>query len=165
MPLTLRPQSPKTEGARAFLAAPKRLLIGGDWVDGAGTFDTFDPATGAHLATLARADAGLMVLREAPLFSFGVSPNKLFDYLAAGLPVVCNVPGEVAQMLSQAHAGVQAADASAMALAEAVSALAGLDARERRERGRSGRDWVERTHSRQILASSLENGLANLITP
>jgi phenylacetaldehyde dehydrogenase len=57
MTLTLRPQSPKTEGARAFLAAPKRLLIGGDWVDGAGTFDTFDPATGAHLATLARGDA------------------------------------------------------------------------------------------------------------
>ena len=125
-----------------------------------------DPVSKSQLAALlARADAGLMVLREAPLFSFGVSPNKLFDYLAAGLPVVCNVPGEVAQMLSQAHAGVQAADASAMALAEAVSALAGLDARERRERGRSGRDWVERTHSRQILASSLENGLANLITP
>ncbi|WP_210527644.1 aldehyde dehydrogenase family protein [Rubellimicrobium arenae] len=56
MPLTLRPQEPRTPGARAFLASgPKRLLIDGAWTETARTFETHDPATGVKLADLARA--------------------------------------------------------------------------------------------------------------
>ncbi|MBB5754812.1 aldehyde dehydrogenase family protein [Prosthecomicrobium pneumaticum] len=59
MTLHLRPTAPKTEGARAFLAAPdKRLLIDGAWVEGSGDrFESHDPASGALLATLAEAGA------------------------------------------------------------------------------------------------------------
>jgi phenylacetaldehyde dehydrogenase len=51
---------PATTGARDFLAdQEKRLLIGGEWVAaGGGTFTTIDPATGAALAQIGRADAG-----------------------------------------------------------------------------------------------------------
>src|SRR5690606_33213648 len=69
----------------------------------------------------AEADAGLMILREAPLFSFAVSPNKLFDYFAAGLPVINNVAGDVADMVAQSGAGVQASDSSGESLAAAVT--------------------------------------------
>lgn len=43
---------------RAFLDKPLRLLIGGQWVDGAAgeTLATFDPATGLKLATVAIGD-------------------------------------------------------------------------------------------------------------
>src|SRR5690606_38536330 len=65
-----------------------------------------DPVSKTELVGIyAGAAAGLMVLRDSPLFSFGVSPNKLFDYFAAGLPVICNVPGEVAGMVTSAGAG------------------------------------------------------------
>jgi acyl-CoA reductase-like NAD-dependent aldehyde dehydrogenase len=53
--LILRPQSPRTEGARKFLAAQKRLLINGEWVASERYFDTLDPATGEILASLPRA--------------------------------------------------------------------------------------------------------------
>ena len=36
------------------------------------------------------ADIGLMVLKNVPAFYYGTSPNKFFDYIASGLPVVNN---------------------------------------------------------------------------
>jgi glycosyltransferase involved in cell wall biosynthesis len=107
--------------------------------------------------------AGLMVLRNAPLFAFGVSPNKLFDYLAAELPVVCNVPGEVASLLSQAGGGVQTRDSSGAALAESVLMLRSLSGAQRASMGSYGREWVRRSHSREVLADRLEGALSEVL--
>ena len=112
---------------------------------------------------LASAHAGLMVLRDAPLFSFGVSPNKLFDYLAAGLPVVCNVPGEVAGLLRDSGAGEQAADSSPRALADAILRLAQRTPDALRAMGDAGRDWVGREHGRTVLAQRLDAALRQLV--
>ena len=111
----------------------------------------------------AEADAGLMVLRDAPLFSFGVSPNKLFDYFAAGLPVVCNVPGEVATMVEAARGGVQAEPGSAQSLVDAILRLASYSPEARAEMGRNARAWVAREHSRTVLADRLDAMLRELI--
>jgi glycosyltransferase involved in cell wall biosynthesis len=115
------------------------------------------------VSMLRAADAGLMVLRDAPLFAFGVSPNKLFDYLAAGLPVVCNVPGEVASMLVEAKAGVQAADTSGAALAAAVRKMLDMPDHARKRYGLNGREWVQREHSREVLGDRLNKFLYELI--
>jgi phenylacetaldehyde dehydrogenase len=54
----MTPQTPQTQGALTFLQpGQKRLWIGGEWMATTATFDAFDPATGAHLATLSRAGA------------------------------------------------------------------------------------------------------------
>lgn len=37
-----------------------------------------------------KANANFMHNDSAPLFRFGMSPNKLFDYLAAGRPIICD---------------------------------------------------------------------------
>ena len=123
-----------------------------------------DPVPKAEMpALLARADAGLMVLRSAPLFSYGVSPNKLFDYLAAGLPVACNVPGEVAMLLHQSGAVEQARDSSAPALADAIMRIAMRSPRERECMGASGREWVAREHSRSVLGERLDRTLRGVM--
>lgn len=123
-----------------------------------------DPVPKQELAKLLNsADAGLMLLKDAPLFAFGVSPNKLFDYLAAGLPVVCNVPGEVAEMLADAGAGIQAADSSAAALARSIEAFAALGSEEIQRKAQAGRRWVEREHSRGVLADRLDAALRELL--
>jgi len=122
------------------------------------------PVAKSELARiLAESDAGLMVLREAPLFSFGVSPNKLFDYLAAALPVVCNVPGEVASMLANSGAGVQVQDASGAALADGIMELSRMSADERRRKGITARRWVEREHSRGVLGDRLDAILRDVV--
>ena len=108
-------------------------------------------------------DAGLMVLKDVPVFAFGVSPNKLFDYWAAALPVVCNVRGEVAGLVARAGGGVQASDASAEALADAVRRMLALSPAERRAMGTSGRAWVAAERDRPILAKRLDTILRELI--
>ena len=108
-------------------------------------------------------DAGLMVLKDVPLFAFGVSPNKLFDYWAAALPVVCNVPGEVAVTLENARGGVQAADSSGAALASAIRALLKTSPAERRAMGDRGRAWVTRERDRPVLAERLDGMLRSLV--
>lgn len=114
-------------------------------------------------ALLAGADAGVMVLKDSPLFAYGVSPNKLFDYLGAALPVVCNVPGEVAELLAASGAGEQAAPGSARALADAVLRLAARSPCERACMGERGRAWVAGEHGRPVLAERLDRTLRELV--
>ena len=108
--------------------------------------------------------AGLMVLRDLPLFAFGVSPNKLFDYWAARLPVICNVPGEVARLVQDAQGGIVTRDSSAAALAEAVQALVALSPAERQSLGEQGRAWVERERDRPLLAERLDQVLRPMLS-
>jgi glycosyltransferase involved in cell wall biosynthesis len=55
---------------------------------------------------LLAADIGIHCLADVDLFRYGVSPNKVFDYMAAGLPVLTNSPGEVTQLVEKADAGI-----------------------------------------------------------
>ena len=54
-------------------------------------------------ALLAAADICLVPLRDVPLFSSFI-PSKMFEYLAAGKPVVGALAGEAAQILREAGA-------------------------------------------------------------
>ena len=114
-------------------------------------------------AFLAECDAGLMVLKDVPLFAYGVSPNKLFDYWGAALPVICNVPGDVAEMVRQSNAGIQSRDASGEALAEAVQRLLSHAPAERAAMGARGRAWVERERDRPKLAARMDDALRDLL--
>lgn len=125
-----------------------------------------DPVPKVDVAdVLAEADAGLMVLRDARLFTYGVSPNKLFDYFAAGLPVVCNVPGEVAAMVEAAGAGELAPPGSVDGLVAAIQRVVEFGPERRAEMGDAGREWVARERSRSVLAAQLEDVLRPLIAP
>ncbi len=52
------------------------------------------------------ADVGLMLLANVPAFYYGTSPNKFFDYISSGLPVLNNYPGWLAGMIKQNNLGV-----------------------------------------------------------
>src|SRR2546430_14475774 len=75
-----------------------------------------------------RANVGLMILANVPAFYYGTSPNKFFDYLASGLPVLVNYPGWMAEMITEQGAGVVVPPHDPMAFADALIGLA--DARE-----------------------------------
>lgn len=72
---------------------------------------------------LSQCQIGIMPLRNVPAFYYGTSPNKFFDYLVAGLPIVNNYPGWVADMLTREEAGFVVAPESPEALASAIEFL------------------------------------------
>jgi glycosyltransferase involved in cell wall biosynthesis len=100
-------------------------------------------------ALLAAADVCLVPLRDVPLFSSFI-PSKLFEYLAAGRPVVGAVAGEAAQILREAGAQVVPPGDGA-ALARAIDALA-ADPLRRAAMGRQGRCYVQKYFDRDALA-------------
>lgn len=123
-----------------------------------------DPVAKDNVPSMLRtADAGLMVLAPKDLFSSGVSPNKLFDYLAADLPVLTNVPGYVASIVEEAGAGLAAAPGDPEALADAMIAL-----RERCQTGggfEPGRPYVAAHFERTELAKRLASLLTAVTSP
>lgn len=83
------------------------------------------PVKKAQLAGLmAEADIGLQILENVPAFYYGTSPNKFFDYLAAGLPVLTNYPGWVADLIRDNGVGYAVPPENAEAFADALIAAA-----------------------------------------
>ncbi len=68
-------------------------------------------------------DCGLQILADVPAFYYGTSPNKFFDYISAGLPVVTNYPGWLADLITQHGCGLAVAPNSPVAFAGALCEL------------------------------------------
>ena len=65
-----------------------------------------DPVPKKKLAgLLSQADLGLMILANVPAFYYGTSPNKFFDYISTGIPVLNNYPGWLADMITEHECG------------------------------------------------------------
>ena len=66
-----------------------------------------DPIAKHELAKLHKnVHVGLQILSNVESFYFGTSPNKFFDYLASGLPVICNYPGWVTDLIEENQCGL-----------------------------------------------------------
>ena len=103
-------------------------------------------------AVTASLDCGLMVLRDLPAFYDGTSPNKFFDYAAAGIPVVNNYPGWLAELIAANDAGQVVPPGDPVAFADALQALAADPARRARQ-GAAARQLAETRFARVDLAA------------
>lgn len=111
---------------------------------------------------LSDADVGLMILADIPAFRYGTSPNKFFDYIASGIPVLCNYPGWVSDMIVENQCGVAVAASDPDAFADALIELADNKGR-LPEMGKRSRLLAEREFDRDLLFERLSKLLQNLI--
>ncbi len=72
--------------------------------------------------TLAAADACIAILKPIPLYGT-VYPNKVFDYMAAGRPVVLAIDGVIKEVIETANAGIAVPPGDPKALADALLTL------------------------------------------
>lgn len=102
-----------------------------------------DPLPKPRLAQLlAGSDIGLLCLAPVPAFAELSAPNKLAEALAAGLPVVANVPGRTARLLAECGCGIAVPPNDPAALAFALRGLAETPAR-RAAMGHAARHLAE----------------------
>lgn len=111
------------------------------------------PKTGMA-AALAGADACLAILK--PIEAYKTTyPNKVFDYMAAGRPVLLAIDGVIREVVEAAGCGIFAQPGDPAALAEAVARLA-ADRDQALRMGLAGRTYLEAHFSREVLAEKLE---------
>ena len=112
-----------------------------------------DPVPKIELSGLmAGADIGLQVLRNVPAFYHGTSPNKFFDYISAGLPVVNNYPGWLAGLIEDSHCGFTVPPDDPEAFADALI-VAASDREALRNKGRNAQNLANTQFARVKLSS------------
>lgn len=116
-----------------------------------------DPVNKAKLAGLmASADIGLQILANVPAFYYGTSPNKFFDYISAGLPVLNNYPGWLAELITKEQCGFAVPPENPQAFADALEQAA--NQRERLiEMGRNGQQVAREQFNRSILSQKFSD--------
>lgn len=116
-----------------------------------------DPVNKAKLAGLmASADIGLQILANVPAFYYGTSPNKFFDYISAGLPVLNNYPGWLAELITKEQCGFAVPPENPQAFADALEQAA--NQRERLiEMGRNSQQVAKEQFNRSILSQKFSD--------
>jgi glycosyltransferase involved in cell wall biosynthesis len=101
-------------------------------------------------AILSALDIAVVPLKNLPLFR-DVLPAKLFECMAAKLPIVLAVDGEARQLLERANGGIYVQPENPEALADAIRKLSG-DPLLRRELGENGSRYVFAHYDRTEIA-------------
>ena len=102
-------------------------------------------------SAMAEADAFIYGLRDLPLYRFGISLNKLTDYLAAGRPIIF-FGNSTYDPVAEARAGFSVPPANPAAVADAIEKLAALSPQERKAMGQRGHDYLLGNHNIPNLA-------------
>lgn len=120
-----------------------------------------DPVPKSEIPRLLRAaDVGVHCLADVPLFRYGVSPNKVFDYMAAGRPVLTNTPGDVTALVGKANCGVAVPPDG---LAEGLALMASASDEQRICWGGNGRRYMSENQSRRAMVAKLVELLDELV--
>ncbi|MCK2026493.1 glycosyltransferase family 4 protein [Microbacterium sp. SSW1-47] len=119
-----------------------------------------DPVPRERMPDLyARADYALVSLKDIPVFR-GTIPSKLQAVLAAGVPVITTVQGDVRALVDDAEVGLTADAESVDGLADAFRTAAALPPSERVGMARRGRELYDTRFSRESGISMIEQLLS-----
>ncbi|HXV02488.1 MAG TPA: glycosyltransferase family 4 protein [Gaiellaceae bacterium] len=109
------------------------------------------------------ADVTLTIFAPYPVLETN-SPNKFFDSLAAGKPVVVNLDGWLRRLAEEHDAGVWVPAGNAEGLAGALSSLA-ANPEKVETMGRNARALAEREFGRDEMADRLAGTLEEVVAP
>lgn len=97
-------------------------------------------------------DIGLMILKNVPAFYNGTSPNKFFDYLSSGIPIIVNYPGWMTRIIRENNCGIYASPKNPEELSSILLKLS-KNSDLRLMMGRNSRKLAEKKFSRDKLSN------------
>lgn len=102
-----------------------------------------------------KTDAFVLCGRKLPsLYRYGISMNKIPDYLAMGRPVIMAMDA-VNNPIAEAQAGICVGPECPGELADAIISMAGMSEEKLQEMGRKGRQYAEKVYDMRVLAGQL----------
>ena len=102
-------------------------------------------------AILSHAHIGYVGLMKSDLFRHGVSPNKLFDYMAASKPVIMAIDTED-DIVGRAKCGILVPTCEPNDIANSIKSLTTMTDDELLVMGKNGRSYLEKNHTYKALA-------------
>jgi glycosyltransferase involved in cell wall biosynthesis len=96
-------------------------------------------------------DANYIGLQKKSLFRFGISPNKLMDYMAAEKPII-NAIEAGNDPVQEANCGISIPAENPSALADAILKLRDMPKEQLKQLGKNGYEYMCNGHDYKILA-------------
>lgn len=96
-------------------------------------------------AILANFDIGYIGLMKEDLFKFGISPNKIFDYMFAKIPIVMAVDAGN-DLVTEANCGISVPSCLPDDIANAVTKIHSMSPEARKQLGENGYKFVNTNH-------------------
>ncbi|MFC2095138.1 glycosyltransferase family 4 protein [Candidatus Bipolaricaulota bacterium] len=110
---------------------------------------------------LENADVAVALLEDSRLYDYGISLNKLFDYMASGTPIL--FAGRVDHdYVALAGCGLSISPRSPEAIAEGLRTFARMQMADLRSMGAAGRTYIKIHHTWDHLANQLGDTLEAL---
>jgi len=100
-------------------------------------------------------------LQKQSLFRFGISPNKMFDYMMAEKPVIQAIDAGN-NIVREASCGLDVEPDNVGEIASAMEKLSRFPKENLQEMGRNGKRFVLENHTYSVLAKKFINCLENL---
>jgi glycosyltransferase involved in cell wall biosynthesis len=120
----------------------------------------FDPVPKAQIPALLQGfDLAYIGWHRQPLYRFGISPNKLIDYMMAACPVLHAVDAGN-DPVAEAGCGLTVAPEQPQAIADAILALMARGAERRAQLGQRGRAFALAHHTYPVLGQRFLTALA-----
>ncbi len=116
-------------------------------------YERIDKGSIPYLMT--RTDCNMASLYDLPIYRYGISLNKMFDYLASAKPIII-ATNAANSFVEEAGCGIRVPSGSPKLFAEAVECIYNLAPEERNQMGQRGRAYVEQNHSIPVLVNRLE---------
>ena len=104
---------------------------------------------------LSLADCLIVSVPNFNIYNYGISLNKLFDYLASAKPIIM-AGNPKNNIIKDAKAGITIESENPEILAEGILEIQKMSEDEREQLGANGRAYVEKYHSIKLLAEKLE---------
>jgi glycosyltransferase involved in cell wall biosynthesis len=102
-------------------------------------------------ALMGAVDLGYVGLQKRNLFKYGISPNKLFEYMAAGLPVIFAIDTPYDEV-ARAQCGFSVPAEDPVALAALLRDIGHVPVTQLQDMGARGREYARRNHTYAHLA-------------
>jgi len=100
---------------------------------------------------LRKSDVLLFSQKRAGIYSYGQPPNKIFDYMAAGKPIIFASSARN-DLVKEANCGISIKSESSKELENAIIKLCSMDPSELRTMGKNGQKFVKKHYNIKHLA-------------
>lgn len=99
---------------------------------------------------LARFDVCFMGLKSKPIFKYGISMNKIFEYMRATRPIISAIDAGN-DIVTKAKCGITVKPENTTAVAEAIKFFADMPSEKRQLMGEQGAAYMKANHTYDVL--------------